>query len=161
MPTCRHQEQVSNLLYKPGRIFRLETKNRLCRPYPNGTFSVIKGEKRSGYPGQEKEFSLQAKNRLCRPYPNGTFSVIEGVKCYRPEAVGQVSMTLSKNDQRWGVLNLLRRFLAAEWEMAEQVRDSRATQWGTFYSKGHFSTKSSIPAPWGGGYGKPPYGGSC
>jgi hypothetical protein len=60
--------------------------------------------------------------------------------------VGQVSLTLSKNDQRWGVLNLLRRLLAAEWEMAEQVRDSRATQWGTVPSKGHFSTKSSLPA---------------
>gem|GEM_PF-4587733 len=55
-------------------------------------------------------------------------------------------MTLSKNDQQWGVLNLLRRLLAAEWETPEQVRDSRATQWGTAPSKGHFSTKSSIPA---------------
>jgi hypothetical protein len=37
-------------------------------------------------------------------------------------------MTLLKNDKRWGILNLLRRFLAAEWEMPEQVRDSRATK---------------------------------
>jgi hypothetical protein len=56
--------------------------------------------------------------------------------------VGQVAQTLSKNDQRWGILNLLRRLLVAEWETPEQVRDSRATQWGTVPSKGHFSTES-------------------
>jgi len=59
--------------------------------------------------------------------------------------VGLVSTTLLKNERRWGVLNLLRRFWATEWGIPEQVRDSNAIEWDAVPAKGHFSTESSTP----------------
>lgn len=56
--------------------------------------------------------------------------------------VAHLWQTLLKNRNRWGSLNLLRWFLAAEWGTPEQVWASRAPEWGTVPAKGYFSTES-------------------
>jgi len=92
---------------------------------------------------KRKSRSSTARIRFAASSPLEVTSLSAQMNGYNQRsAVGQVSMTLSKNDRRWGVLNLLRRLLAAEWETPEQVRDSRATQWGTVPSKSRFSTES-------------------